>query len=295
MTDVAMQQLINAVSLGGIYALMALGLALIFSVLGMINFAHGELMTITGYGTIFMVVAGAPFAVAVVAGILLAVLVAVLMERVAFRPIRGESLATMLLTSFAVSSILHVLFQNFISPRPVALPVPAALTQTVSLGTVTVGSVQLLSIACSILLMGALALFLKRSTLGISMRAAAQDFPIARLMGINANRVIATAFAISGLLAGIAGVLWVAQRGAVDPMMGFVPVLKAFIAVVIGGLGTLQGAVLGGFVLGAVEVLLRAVLSDALVPYRDAIALTVVIGILLWRPNGIVGGKVAYR
>lgn len=293
--DIVLQQAANAISLGGIYALLALGLAMIFSVLGMINFAHGDLMTIAGYVTIFLVAASVPFVPAALIGIGAAVAAAVALERAAFRPVRGASLATMLLSSFAVSSILHVLFQNFISPRPVALATPAVLSGTFSVGGITIGVIQASSIVCTAILLCGLALFLKRSVLGIAMRAAAQDFAMTRMMGFNSNRVIAVAFAISGLLAGFAGFLWVAQRGAVDPLMGFLPVLKAFIAIVIGGLGSLLGAVAGGFVLGAVEVFLRATLSDAALPFRDAIALSVVIAVLLWQPNGLLGKNTAYR
>jgi len=293
--EIVLQQALNAISLGGTYALMALGLALIFSVLGMINFAHGDLMTIAGYSIIFTAGASVPFGLAVTAGILIAMMVATLMERIAFRPVRGAALATMLLTSYAVSSILHVVFQNFISPRPVALAVPEVLLSTVRIAGLTLGTVQLLSIVATVGLLSGLALFLKRSDLGISMRAAAQDFPIARLMGIKGNRVIAAAFAGSGLLAGVAGILWVAQRGSVDPLMGFLPVLKALIATVLGGLGSLPGAVLGGFLLGAIEVLLRSVLSEDMLPFRDAIALSLVIGLLLWRPNGLLIPAEAHR
>ncbi|MBL9052440.1 MAG: branched-chain amino acid ABC transporter permease, partial [Tabrizicola sp.] len=143
--------------------------------------------------------------------------------------------------------------------------------------------------------LAALTLFLKRTTMGQAMRAAAEDFQVLRLMGIRANRVIAVAFALSGALAGISAVLWVAQRGSVDPLMGFVPVLKAFVAAVIGGLGSLPGAVAGGFVLGVSEVLFQAFLPEALLPFRDAFVLSVVIAILIWRPEGLIPAKSARR
>jgi branched-chain amino acid transport system permease protein len=124
--------------------------------------------------------------------------------------------------------------------------------------------------------------------MGMAMRAAAHDFTMLRLLGINANSVVSTAFALSGLLAGIAAVVWTAQRGSVDPLMGFFPVLKAFIATVLGGLGSLPGAVVGGFVVGAVEVFSQAFLPESLAPYRDAIILSVVIGLLVVRPDGLI-------
>lgn len=293
--DVFIQQFINALALGGTYALLALGLAVVFSVLGLINFAHGELMTITGYGIFFALGAGVPYLPALALGVLLAIVAAVLMERVAFRPVRHASTTTMLLTSFAVSTILHILFQNLISARPRAIPVPAALSGAIDLGGMHVGTIQLVSIVVTALSLAGLTLFLRRSVLGVAMRAAAQDFDVARLMGINADRVISAAFAISGVLAGIAGVLWLFQRGSVDPMMGFLPVLKAFIAVVLGGMGSLSGAVVGGFALGAIEVALRAYLPDTMLPYREALSLAVVIGVLFFWPGGLVARRESVR
>ncbi|MCE2520522.1 MAG: branched-chain amino acid ABC transporter permease [Alphaproteobacteria bacterium] len=289
--EIVIQQFVNALSLGGTYALLALGLAMVFSVLGLINFAHGDLMTLTGYAMFFAIGAGLGMPLAVVLGIACAILAAVAMERVAFRPVRDANTATMLLTSLAVSTILHMLFQNLISARPRAIPVPSWMIGAVDVGGLAIGVIQLMSITATALLLIALSIFLRRSTLGIAMRAAALDFPVTRLMGINANAVVATAFGLSGLLAGVAGVLWLAQRGSVDPLMGFLPVLKAFIAVVLGGLGSLAGAVVGGFVLAFIEVFLRAFLPDGWLPFRESITLTLVIVLLLVRPEGLIGHR----
>jgi branched-chain amino acid transport system permease protein len=137
-----------------------------------------------------------------------------------------------------------------------------------------------------------LSLFLRRSRAGLSMRAASQDFTTARLMGVRANGVISLAFLLSGLLAGIAGVLWMARTTSVNPTTGFVPVIEAFIASVIGGLGNLRGAVLGGFFLGALEVFLQALLPGSFLPYAQAASLLIVVGILYVRPQGLFGQKV---
>ena len=287
--DYFLQQLINGLSLGGIYALLALGLALVFSIMGLINFAHGDLMTLTGYGSIWGLSLGLPFGAAILLGLSTAVVAAILMERIAFRPLRGASAASMLLSSFAISTILHILFQNLISARPQAIPYPSIFVGTFDLGFAIVGVIQGVSILVTFATLVALSGFLRHSTLGIGMRAAAQDFAAARVMGLNANRLIGTAFGISGLLAGIAAVLWIGQRGSVDPAMGLLPVIKAFIAVVLGGLGSLSGAVLGGILLGVIEVMLRAYLPDGLLPYREAISLSIIIGILLLRPKGLLG------
>jgi len=292
---VFVQQLANGLSLGGTYALLALGLAMVFSIMGLINFAHGDLMTLTGYTMFFVMAGGLPFWLAVPLGIAVAVGAAMLMELVAFRPLRRAGAASLLLSSFAISTILHILFQNLISARPKAVPYPAFFSGTLDLGVAQVGVIQAVSIAVTIATLVALNLFLRRTVLGIGMRAAAQDFDATRVMGVRANRVISAAFAISGVLAGIAAVLWIAQRGSVDPTMGFVPVVKAFIAVVLGGLGSLSGAVAGGLVLGVLEVFLRAYLPDFAIPYRDAIALSLVIAILLVRPKGLLGRKEAVR
>ena len=294
MTDV-LQQVANALALGGTYALLALGLAIVYSIVRLINFAHGELMTIGGYALFFSVQGGLPFALC--AGIAVAASAgsALTMERVAFRPLRNASVSTLLLTSFVIALMLQIVFQNAISARVRGVPVPSWMDGTVELAGVSMGAVQVLSIGVTVVALAALTVFLKRSTLGLGMRAAAEDFEVTRLMGIKANRVIAGAFAISGVLAGIAALLWVAQRGSVDPFMGLLPVIKAFIAATIGGLGSLPGAVLGGLVLGAVEVTLQATLPDALAPYRDALALSIVMLIPLVRPGGLMGQPTTLR
>ncbi len=293
--EIIFQQTLNAISLGGIYALLALGLAVVFSIVSLINFAHGELMTVAGYGLFFAIAAQVPLPLALIFAVVLAGLAALLTERLAFRPMRGSDVTSLLLTSFAVSVILRVLFQNGISARPKPVPLPAALSGTFDLGVVRVGAVPLMSILVTALSLVGLSLFLRRTTLGKAMRAASEDFQVLRLMGIRANRVIAVAFAVSGLLAGVSATLWVAQRGSVDPLMGFVPVLKAFIAAVIGGLGSLSGAVAGGLALGILEVLFQAFLPEAALPFRDAFVLSVVVLILLWRPDGLIPAPVSRR
>ena len=281
----------NALSLGGIYALLALGLAVVYSILGLINFAHGALMTLAGYVLVFAAVLGLPFYLSAPLAILVVMASAVLLERIAFRPVRGASGATMLLTSFAVAVLLQLAFQLFISTRPQVVPLPDFLTATVDLGSFAIGVNRVISVVVAVVVLIALDLFLKRTVLGLAMRAAADDFNVTRLMGIRANRVIATAFALSGLLAAVAAVLWIAQRSSVDPMMGLVPVLKAFIATTLGGLGSLLGAVLGGLLLGAIEIYLAAYLPDAALPFHGAITLGVVILVLVVRPQGLVGAS----
>jgi branched-chain amino acid transport system permease protein len=286
--DVFLQQCVNALSLGGIYALLALGLAVVFSIVRLINFAHGEVMTVAGYAIWIALVWSVPVAAAILLGVVVAMLASVAMERIAFRAMRGASVTSLLITSFAVSEIIKVLFQNGITARPVSVVLPAWMSGSVNIGFLTISVMSIISITVVILSLIALTLILTRTTLGVAMRAAADDFPVVRLVGIKANHVVALAFAISGVLAGVAAVLWVAQRGSVDPLMGAAPVLKAFIATVLGGLGSLSGAVVGGFAVGAVEVFLQGYLPESVAPYREAISLSIIIGILVLRPDGLL-------
>jgi branched-chain amino acid transport system permease protein len=282
-----LQQLINALALGGTYALLALGLAVVFSILKMINFAHGELMTIAGYVLMYCGIAGVPFAISVTLALLASMAAAIVMERVAFRPLRNASGTTLLVTSFAVGLILQVLMQNLISARSQPVLIPTVLSSSVRLGSLIIGVNKLLAIGATIVMLVVLEWFMKRQKVGIAMRAAAEDFGVASLMGIRANSVIAGAFALSGLLAGVAAVLWVSQRSSVDPLMGFTPVLKAFIASILGGLGSLMGAVAGGFLLGLIEIMLAAYLPPEAQEFREPIALALIIVILIFRPNGL--------
>src|SRR5690606_5351957 len=174
-------------------------------------------------------------------------------------------------------------------------PMPTSFSGIIEIGGLHIGVIQLTSISVTVLVLIALSIFLKSTVMGRAMRAASEDFAIVRLMGIKANTVVATAFAISGILAGIAGILWVAQRGSVDPLMGFLPVLKAFIAAIIGGLGSLSGAVAGGFLLGFIEVFLQAYLPESLLGYRDAFAILIVIGVLLMAPQGLLAKKTTIK
>jgi branched-chain amino acid transport system permease protein len=282
------QQIINALSLGSMYALLALGLALVFGVMGLVNFAYGELVTITGYTMYLLTLNGVPWWMAVCAGLLFATIASLLMERFAFRPLRNASFLTLLFSSFALSVIIQNVFRAAVSPRTKGIEGPALFIRAVHIGPLSVSWLSIITIAVGVACLLGLTLFMRTSLAGIGMRAAAENFSVARLMGVKANRVIALAFVISGLLAGIAGVLWVSRSGSVDPGMGFTPILKAFIATVIGGLGSLPGAVLGGFILAAAEVFFIAVLPTSVAPFSDPFALLLVIVILYFKPNGLL-------
>ncbi len=283
------QQAINAISIGSLYALMAIGLAMVFGILRLINFAHGDLIMVGSYAALLLLAAGAPFWVAALAGIAASTIAGLIMERVAYRPIRGAPDVAMLLTSFAVTILLENAAILLFTPTARPFPAPAFLGTAFRFGPLRVASVDLVAISVAGILLVLLTLFVTRTQVGVSMRAASQDLLAARLVGINVNAVIAYAFAIGSMLAGVVGLLWSARVGKIDPLMGFYPVLKAFVASVIGGLGSLPGAVLGGYVLGILEILLQGLLPEALTPFRDGFVFVALIILLLFRPNGILG------
>jgi branched-chain amino acid transport system permease protein len=286
------QQLVNALSLGSIYALLALGLSMVYGVLGMLNFAYGELVTITGYSMLAATYLGAPFVVVAVIGVVAAGIGSVLMELVAFRPLRNASFVSLLFTSFAVAQLIQGAFRQAVSVRSRGIPVPTLFDEAVQLGSVRIGVLSIITASIGATSLVALTTFMRRSRSGLAMRAASQDFTTARLLGVRANRVISLAFLISGALAGVAGVLWIARTTSVNPTTGFVPVIQAFIASVIGGLGNLRGAVIGGLFLGTLEVFLQALLPGSLLPYAQASSLLIVVAVLYVRPQGLFGQRV---
>lgn len=283
------QQMMNALSFGAEYALLALGLAIVFSIMGLVNFAHGEIIAVGGYTMVAMtsLALSNPLIVIGVA-VIAATFASVTLERVAFRPVRYADPTTGLLTAFGVSILLQNLFLLLVSPRPIAVTSLYFLEWPIDLGSIRISSLQLFETITTIAVIIAMTLFLRRTVLGLAMRAAALDFEMVRLTGIRANRVFAAAFMISGLLAGIACVFIMARRGSVDPHLGFDPVLKAFVACVVGGFGSLPGAVLGGFLLGAIEVAMLVMLPQSLGGMTDAFVFGIVAMLLIWRPEGIL-------
>lgn len=281
------QQLVNALSLGATYALLALGLAVVYNMLGFVNFAHGELLTLGAFGLLIAERAGIPWALAAPIGLAVAVAAGVLMDKVAFKPVRGARGSTLLLTSFALSIVIQTVLMATITARPEAVSSPDVLTESVGFAGASISVLGLCTIAISAVVFGGLTVFFKRTSIGISIRASAEDFMMARMLGIKADRVVMVAFGISGFLAGIASLIWVATSGTVEPDMGLIPMLKAFIAAVLGGLGSLSGAAFGGFLLGAIEVILQLILPPDILPYVDAVAISAVVMILLLRPSGL--------
>jgi branched-chain amino acid transport system permease protein len=293
--EVFVQQLINGLSLGSIYALLALGLAMVYSTLGILNFAYGELITIAGYTMFFASDAGLPFVVAAALAVLAAAIASVLMQAVVFRPLRGASFVTLLFASFALSQVLQGVFRQAISPRSRGIPTPGLFSEFIEIGGLRIGLLALITLAVALVAMGLLVAFMRSSRAGLQMRASAQDLLTARLLGVRTNRVIPLAFLVSGLLAGVGGVLWIARTTSVNPTTGFTPILVAFVAIVFGGLGSIPGAVIGAFAFGILEVMLQAYLPSSVVPFQFALALLAVAIVLYVRPQGLLGRPVEVK
>ena len=284
------QQVINAIALGSLYALVAIGLSMIFGILRMTNFAHGDMMMVGGFATLVLQTMGLGFGWAVLGGIAAGALTGVIVERIAYRPVRGAPEVTLLLTSLAVTYILENLGILIFTSSAKNFPVPEWMDNAIQLfdGQITFTQINILTVITTAIALGALGWFVTRTDVGLGMRAAAEDMGAANLVGLDVNRLIVAAFAIASGFAGLAGVLWAAQAGVVEPNMGFTPLLKAFVAAIIGGFGSIAGALIGGYLLGALEVFIVAFLPSEVSPYRDAIVFTLLIAFLLFRPNGLL-------
>ena len=284
------QQGINALAIGSLYALVAIGLSLIFGILRMANFAHGDMMMVGAFATLLVQAAGLPFGFAVLAGLAAGALAGIVVERTAYRPVRGTTDVTLLLTSLAVTYILENLGILLFTSSPQNFPLPALLDDVVSLfdDQLIFTRINVLTLIVTGAALAFLAWFVTRTTMGLGMRAAAEDLGAANLVGLDVNRLIVVAFALASGFAGLAGVLWAAQSGVVEPSMGFTPLLKAFVAAIVGGFGSIPGAVVGGFLLGALEVAIVGYLPDDISPYRDALVFALLIAFLLFRPAGLL-------
>ncbi len=293
------QQLINGLAVGSIYALVALGYTMVYGILKLINFAHGDLFTIGAYfGLTLLVGLGltnslpVPIAILLVF-IMVALLVAFmgfLLERVAYRPLRTASRLSAVVSALGAS----IFFQNAImlvyGARFFVYPEVARPSFTVSIGTWEVPGIRILVIITSLLLMLALHLFVHRTRTGAAMRAVSIDQGAARLMGINVNRIISIVFMIGPGLGGAAGMMVGMYYGQIDFVMGWSYGLKAFTAAILGGIGNIPGAMLGGLLLGVIEAMSAAYIAAA---WKDVIAFGVLICILIVRPTGILGERVA--
>ena len=281
----ALQQSLNALQLGSIYALIALGYTLVYSILRMINFAHGDLFMVGAFAcfaaaTYF----GLPFAATLLLSMIGTAVLGAALERLAYRPLRDAPRVSAVITALGCGIFLEH-FVLWLSPYPQHVP---ALLQnhTWSVLGLSVSSIQMAIVAVAVALMFALDFVVQRTMLGLAMRAISMDLKTVALMGVPVDLVISSTFAMGAALGGAAGVLYSLAYPVVDPYMGVLMGWKAFIAAVIGGIGHIRGAVLGGFLLGAVEILVTTVLPST---YRDLTVFTLMLALLIVRPQGFLG------
>ncbi|MEY2400289.1 MAG: branched-chain amino acid transport system permease protein [Ilumatobacteraceae bacterium] len=285
-----LQSLVDGLGVGSTYALLALGISLIFGVMHLVNFAHGELITVGAYTAYFFFLHGGSWWWMPAFIVASAVIASVATEQIAFRWVRNASPFTLLLTSFALERLSHALWQIFVSPKQRSFPKPAWVFNSFTLGSVRLEVMDLVTIGVTAVTLIATAIVFRRTLFGIAVRGAAEDFDAARLMGVNANRVISGAFAFAGLLAGIAACLIVMRTPSADPAMGSDWLIKAVVAAVIGGLGSFSGAVIGGLALGLAETITRAYLPDVaagLDRFSTGILFIVIALFFVLRPNGL--------
>lgn len=280
-----LQSLIDGVGLGAVYAVAAVGIGLVFGVMRLVNLAYGEIITAGGYTLAFL--GGQPAVVAIAACIVVCVAVAVIQERIAFRPLRGASPVTMLIATFAVSFLLQNVYLLAFGSRGSTVPTLGTLNDAIAVGSLRIRWITIVAVAAGALMLGGLTLLLNRTTIGLELRAAAADFRTARLLGVRANRVIAIAFALSGLLAAAVAVLLTVQSPLVTPDYGVQVTLFALIGVVVGGLDRLSTATLGGFAIGFATAFVGDELPSASSEYLPSVVYGLVIVVLLVRPRGL--------
>jgi branched-chain amino acid transport system permease protein len=306
--DLFFQQLVNGVVLGATYGLVALGYTMVYGIVQLINFAHGEIFMLGGFGAlstyVYLIPAGTPTLLALtlmlLGGIVVSVTAAVLMERYAYRPLRSAPRLAPLITALGVSVALQEAVRNFYpkAKSPINFPQLVDPAKHFSLGgDVSIDAPSLLTVVLAVVGMIVLSSFVRKSRTGRAMQATAQDPDTARLMGIDTDRIIVTAFVLGATLAAVAGMAQGLRFGQVDPTMGFITGVKAFTAAVLGGIGNISGAVLGGFTLGLVEVMATQYAPDPFSggAWKDAWGFVVLIVVLVFRPTGLLGERVAAR
>ncbi len=307
--DTFIQQLINGLVLGSMYALVALGYTMVYGVLNLINFAHGDVLMIGAMiGLTILNILGAHFPemagwlqllIAIVCAIPGCMIVNILIERIAYRRLRNAPRLAPLITAIGMSILLQTFAMMIWGRNP--LPFPQLLsTEPIAVGGAVISITQILLLALAALSMTGLVLLVERTRMGRAMRAVAENPRVAGLMGVDSNRVIVATFAIGAALAAVAGVMWGANYASIQFAMGTIPGLKAFCAAVLGGIGNIYGAMIGGIVLGIIESLGAGYIGDLTggflgSHYQDIFAFIVLILVLTVRPSGIMGERVADR
>ncbi|WP_026887323.1 branched-chain amino acid ABC transporter permease [Clostridium beijerinckii] len=284
-----MQNLANGISLGSLYALIAIGYTMVYGILKLINFAHGDIFMMAAYFGFFGVATfGLPWYFAFIIAVVITAFLGMGIEFTAYRPLRNAPKISALISAIGVSFLLENLAVVLFGGRPKAFPDVKLFTEVIVIGGVSIQRLTFIIPVVTIVILFVLLHLVNNTNIGMAMRAASKDVETARLMGINVNRTISFTFAIGSGLAAVGSMMWCVKYPQIVALMGMMPGLKCFIAAVIGGIGDIKGAVIGGFILGLAEIMLIG-FFPGLTGYRDALAFILLIVILLFKPTGIMG------
>jgi branched-chain amino acid transport system permease protein len=293
--DTFFQHLANGISMGSLYALIAIGYTMVYGILRLINFAHGDIfMTATYFAFFGVITFGMPWYIAFPLVIVFTAFLGMLLEISAYRPLRDAPKISIMISAIGASFLLENLATVLFGGLPRPFPAPEEFTSVVKIGNVDIQRITFYIPVVTVIFLIALVYLINKTKTGMAMRAVSKDHETARVMGINVNRTISITFGIGSALAAVGGIMWGIKYPQIAPLMGVMPGLKCFIAAVIGGIGNIKGAVLGGFILGIGEIMLVAFLPH-LTGYRDAFAFVLLIIILLLRPNGLIGEKISEK
>lgn len=284
-----LQQLMNGLSLGSLYALIAIGYTMVYGILRLINFAHSDIFMVGAYFAFFMVaVFRLPWTISAVLAVALTALVGMSIDRIAYRPVRNAPRISALITAVGVSFFLENLGLVTVGARPKAFARPEIMGRVIPVGPAAIAGVSIWVPVLSIGLLAVLLYIIYRTKIGMAMRSVSTDIETTRLMGVNVDRVISYTFAIGSALAAAGGIMWACKYPQINPLMGIYPGWKAFTAAVVGGIGNITGAMIGGLLIGLIEIMAVAFFPN-LSGYRDGIIFVVLVVFLLVRPTGILG------
>ena len=284
--------LLSGITVGSLYALIAIGYTMVYGILRLINFAHGDIFMMAGFFMVY-ISASMPMAVAIPVVLIMTVALGLLIERAAYKPLRSAPRMSVMISAIGVSYLLQNLATYITGGLARPYPEIPFLKGTFMLGALKIKVITVVTPLLTILLVIALVIFINHTKTGMAMRAVSRDFDTARLMGVKVNNIISVTFIIGSFLAGVGSILYFSNYGQVSPTIGAMPGLKAFVAAVFGGIGSIPGAVLGAYIIGICESLIKA--NDAIAIFSNAFTFALLILVLLFKPNGMFGEKLAEK
>lgn len=284
--------LLSGITVGSLYALIAIGYTMVYGILRLINFAHGDIFMMAGFFMIYVSGSMSP-AVAIPIVLILTVILGVAIEKAAYKPLRSAPRMSVMISAIGVSYLLQNLATYITGGLARPYPEIPFLKKTFMVGSMTIKTITIVTPVLTVLLVIALVLFINNTKVGMAMRAVSKDFDTARLMGIKVNSVISSTFVIGSLLAGVGSVLYFSNYGQVSPMIGAMPGLKAFVAAVFGGIGSIPGAVIGAYIIGICESFIKS--NDSIAIFSNAFTFALLIVVLLFKPNGMFGEKLTEK